>query len=72
MHLENTQEAVLVRRSVLVEAPREDAQVEKPVTTGKREDNKKRKSGDRQRSPDEHEKKAKSPDQRVPRPPLSK
>ena len=60
------------RRYIPTEAPREGAQAKKSATTEKNEDKKKRKSGDRQRSSDAHKKKAKSPDQKVPRPPPSK
>ena len=72
MRLETAWEAIFAGRSVLTKAPLEDARAEKSTTAEKNEDNKKRKSGDRQRSPDVHKKKAKSPDQRVMRPPLSK
>ena len=44
----------------------------KSPTVEKNEDNKKRKSGDNRRSLDAHKKNAKSPDQRVTRPPPSK
>ena len=42
------------------------------MSAEKNGDSKKRKSGDRRWSPDEHNKEAKSPNQRVPIPPLSK
>ena len=42
------------------------------MSAEKNGDSKKRKSEDRRRSPDAHQKKTKNPDQRVPRPPLSK
>ena len=72
MRLETALEGINAMRSVPAEAPREWAQVGKSATTEKNEDNKKRKSGYHRRSPDMDKKKAKSPDQRVPRPPLSK
>ena len=55
-----------------VEAPRETVQAGKSTSAENNEENKKHKSGDRRRSPDANNKKAKSPDQRVPRPSLSK
>ena len=72
MRLETAQEVVLTGRFISAEAQREDAQEGKSVTTEKKKDNKKRKSGDHRRFLDAHKKKAKSPDQRVPRPSPSK
>ena len=72
MCLETAWEAVNAGRSVPAEALHEGVQVGKSITTEKNEDNKKRKSGDLRWSPSAHKKKAKSPDQRVLRPPLSK
>ena len=72
MRLETTREAVLAGRSTLAEVSREIVPTRKSQSTNKDKDNKKRKNGDRQRSPDAHQKKAKSPDQRVTRPSSSK
>ena len=72
MHLETAREAVHTRRLTPVEASHEIALAGKSTSTEKNRDNKKQKSGDRRRSLDAHQKKAKSPDQRVPRPLLSK
>ena len=72
MHLEIAREAVHAGRSTPVEVLHETAPTRKFVSTEKNGDSKKCKSGDHRRSPDAHQKKAKSPDQRVPRPPPSK
>ena len=62
MRLENAKEVVQAGRSTLAGAPREVAPVGKFESVEKNGDNKKHKSGDRRRSPDAHQKKAKSPD----------
>ena len=72
MRLETAREAIHAGRSTLVEAPHEIAPVGKSTSTEKNGDNKKGKSGDRRRSPDAHQKKAKILNQRVPRPHPSK
>ena len=72
MRLETAREAVHAGRLTLVEAPHEITPAGKYLSAWKNEDSKRRKSRDRRRSLDTYQKKAKSPDQRVPRPPLSK
>ena len=72
MCLETAREVVHVGRSTPIEAPHEIVLVGKSTSTEKNEDNKKRKGEDHRRSPDAHQKKAKSSDQRVSRPLLSK
>ena len=72
MRLETAREAVHNRRATLVEELRKTTPAGKFTSTKKNRDNKKRIGRDRQRSPDAHKKKAKSPDQRVLRPPPSK
>ena len=72
MRLETAREAVHAGKSTSIETLRETAQVGKSTPTEKNGENKKRKSGDRRRSVDANNKKAKSQDQRVPRPPRSK
>ena len=68
MHLETAREVVHSERSTLVETPCETAPAGKSTSTEKNGDNKKRKGGERRRSPDAHQKNAKSLDQRVLRP----
>ena len=72
MRLETAREVVHAGRSTLEKAQREVALSGKFEPTEKNGDNKKRKNRDRRRSPDAHQKKAKSSDQRVTRPPLRK
>ena len=72
MRLETTREAVHTRRLTLVEALHEIAPAGKSKSIEKNGDNKKRKGGDCRRSPDAHQKKAKSLDQRFSRPHPSK
>ena len=72
MRLETTREVVHAGRSAPIETLREVAQTRKSTFVEKNRDSKKHKSGDHRRSPDVHQKKAKSPNQRVPRPYLSK
>ena len=72
MCLETARETIHAGRSVLIEAPCEDTQAGKSMTAEKNEDNKKHKSVDCRRSLDASKKKAKSLDQRVLRPLLSK
>ena len=72
MRLETAREVVLTGTSTPTEAYREIAQTRKSQSVEKNGDPKKSKNGDRQQSPDVHQKKAKSPNQRVTRPPLSK
>ena len=62
MRLEIAREAVQAGRSIPAEAQREVMPPGKFESTEKNEDNKKRKSGNRRRSPDAHQKKTKSPD----------
>ena len=59
-------------RSTSEEAPHETTPSGKSTSIEKNGDKKKRKGGDHRRSPDTHQKKAKSPDQRVSRPLPSK
>ena len=66
--LETDREAVHARRSTSAEAPHEFTPAGKFMPAEKNRDSKKCKSGDRPRSPDAHQKKAKSCDHRVPRP----
>ena len=72
MHLETTREVVQARRSTSAGAQRESAPTGKFEYDEKNGDNKKRKSGDCRRFPDVHQKKAKSQDQQVTKPPSSK
>ena len=72
MHLETAREEVHVEKSTPSETLRETAQAGKSAPVEKNEENKKRKNGDRRRSPDANHKQAKSPDQRVSRPLPSK
>ena len=72
MHLQTAREVVHAERSTPVEAPHEITTTGKFMFAKKNRDSKKHKSGDHQRSSDAHQKKAKSPYQRVSRPPPSK
>ena len=72
MHLETARKAVLAGRLTPVEVSQEIAPTRKSQSADKGGDNKKSKNGNRRRSPDAHQKKAKSLDQRVTRPPSSK
>ena len=63
MRLETAREVVLVWRSTPVKASQEIAPTRKTQFSENNRDNKKRKNGDCRRSPDAHQKKAKSPDQ---------
>ena len=67
--MKTAQEVVHTGRLALVDAPHEIVPARKFISAEKNGDNKKRMSGDRQWSLDAHQKKAKSPDQRVLRPP---
>ena len=72
MRLEIAREVVHTGKYIPSETPGETTQVGKSTPAEKNGENKKRKSEDRRRSPDANNKKAKRPDQRFPRPPLSK
>ena len=72
MHLETAREAVHAGKFTPSETPHEAAQAGKPTPAEKSKESKKRKNRDHQRSLETNNKKAKSLDQRVPRPPSSK
>ena len=72
MRLETAREVVHTGRSTPVEAPHEATPTGKFLSTEKNGDSKKHKSGDCRQSSNAHQKKTKSHDQRIPRPPLSK
>ena len=72
MHLETAREAFHAKMSTPSETPRETVQAGKSTLAEKSGENKGCKNGDSQGSPKVNNKKAKSPDQRVPRPPPSK
>ena len=72
MCLEIAREAVCAGKPAPTETSFETAQTRKPTPTEKSRKNKKHKNGDRRRSPEANNKKAKSPDQRVLIPPPSK
>ena len=72
MCLETAREAVHVGKPTPTETPHEAGQAGKSTPTEKSRENKKRKSGDHRQSLEVNNKKAKSPDQKVPRPPPSK
>ena len=72
MCLETAREAVHARKPAPIETPCEITQAGKSTPAKKSRKNKKRKNGDRRWSLDVNNKKAKSPDQRIPRPSLSK
>ena len=57
MRLETAREVALTKRSTLAKASREIAPTRKTQSAENNRDNKKRKNGDRRRSPDAHQKK---------------
>ena len=72
MCFKTARETVHAGKFVLSKTPRKAPQAGKPAPAKKSEESKKHKNVDRQRSPETNNKKTESPNQMVPRPPLSR